>query len=84
MNREFAEINRMIPDAMQVFDDVKGCLHNKDSVLAYCKNDKCTPDRLSKNVQSQLFKVIGSVNNIKSIFAQFPVGTSTEFFDIAF
>lgn len=85
MKRDFEEVTKLIPDVMEVFTDVKTCLRNKDSIVSYCASTpgQCSVDKLVKNGQTQMFKLMGTVTDIKGIIADFPPGTSTEFFDIA-
>jgi len=85
MKFDISEMMSLMPDAMDLFNNVKGCLKNKDSIVSYCLSEQgtCSLDKMIKNGQQQMFKIMGVFANLKSVVNDFPPSTSTEFFDIA-
>ena len=86
MKQDMGELPKLIPDGMDIYENIKGCLKNKDSIVAWCaaEADRCSIDSIVKHSQSQMFQLIAKGNDIKSLARDFPPGTSSEFYELAF
>ena len=57
MRQDMGELPKLIPDGMDIFNNVKECLKNKDTIVAWCaaESDRCSIDSIVKHSQSQMF-----------------------------
>lgn len=82
INQDFSNIKDLLPDAMEIVENLKKCATSKDTIYSFCMEDmnRCTPMTLQQNVQKNLFVIMSKVTDLQKLVKDFPAADSEELY----